>query len=82
MKAPPAVIAAGAFFVCLLFLAGHDVKDHLVGDTHGVGTDDRQVADRAVHIIVNDALGTGDMAALHSEHGAKQGSGDARRDFQ
>ena len=65
-----------------LLLAGHDVEDHLVGGAHGVGADDGEVADGAVHIVLDDALGTGDVAAFHGEYGAQQGCGDARGDLQ
>ena len=60
-----------------LVLAGHDVEDHLVGGAHGVGADDGEVADAAVDVVVDDALGAGDVAAFHGEHGAEQGGGDA-----
>ena len=49
------------FLVFSLAFAGHDVEDLLVGGTHGVGTDDGKVADAAVHVVVNDALGAGDV---------------------
>ena len=58
-------------------LAGHDVEDHLVGGAHGVGADDGEVADAAVDVVVDDALGAGDVAAFHGEDGAEQGGGDA-----
>ncbi len=66
----------------LLRFAGHDVEDHAVGGTHGIGADDGQVAYRAVHVVVDDALGTGDVAAFHGQHGTQQGRRDARGDLQ
>ena len=63
--------------VVFLGLAGHDVEDHLVGGAHGVGADDGEVADAAVDVVVDDALGAGDVAAFHGEDGAEQGGGDA-----
>ena len=65
-----------------MFLAGHDVEDHLVGGAHGVGTDDGEVADAAVHIVVDNALGARDVAALHGENGTQQGGRYARGIFR
>ena len=68
--------------VVFLGLAGHDVEDHLVGGAHGVGADDGEVADAAVDVVVDDALGTGDVAAFHGQHGTQQGGRHARRNLQ
>ena len=60
-----------------LGLGGHDVEDHGVGGAHGVGADDGEVVDRAVDVVIDDALGAGDVTAFHGEHCRQQGGGDA-----
>ena len=46
---------------------GHDVEHHVVGGSHGVGTDTRKVVDALIYIIVNNTLGTRHTLALQRE---------------
>ena len=39
-----------------IFLRGHDVQHHFVGNTHTVSTYGRQVVDALVHTVINDAF--------------------------
>ena len=61
---------------------GHDVEHHVVGLAHGLLANAGQVADAAVHVLVDDAFGGGDMLALDAEHGRENGGGDATADLQ
>ena len=47
----------------------HDVEHQLVGDTHAVSADARQIVDGLVDTLVNDALGRADALALHGQQG-------------
>ena len=60
----------------------HDVEHHVVGGTHGIGTDGREVVDAAVYIVVDDALGRSDATALHGEQRGEQSCADSRRDLE
>ena len=60
----------------------HDVEHHVVGGTHGIGTDGGEVVDAAVYIVVDDALGRSDTTALHGEQRGEQSGADSRRDLK
>lgn len=61
---------------------GHDVKHHIVGLAHGFLSDARQIADAAVHVLVDDAFGGGDVLPLNAEHSRENGGGDTTADLQ
>ena len=45
----------------------HDIKHHIIGSSHRIGTDAREVVDALIHIIIYDTLGRGYALALHRE---------------
>ena len=58
-------------FVC------HDVEYESVGFVHAAAADGGEVVNTAVHVVVDDAFGGGDVFVLYGEHGAHDGRSDA-----
>ena len=54
----------------------HDIKHHIIGSPHRIGTDAREVVDALIHIIIYDTLGRGDTLAFHRKKGGKEGGAD------
>ena len=50
-----------ALFMC------HNVQHHIIGSSHGIGTDGGEVVDALVHIIIHDALGRCYALAFHRQ---------------
>ena len=67
---------------CKELLMSHDVEHHVVGDTHGIGTDGGEVVDAAIYIVVDDALGRSDTTTLHGEQRGEQSGADSRRNLK
>ena len=47
----------------------HDVEDEAVGLVHSAAADGGEVVYAAVHVVLDDALGRGDITVLDGEHG-------------
>ena len=60
------VYDVGGIEVVAATLAGA-FEHHVVGGSHGVGTDTREIVDALIYIVVNDTLGTRHTLALHRE---------------
>ena len=60
----------------------HDIKHHIIGSSHRIGTDAREVVDALIHIIIYDTLGRGDTLAFHRKEGGKKGGAHTRRYLQ
>ena len=54
----------------------HDIEHHIIGSSHRIGTDAREVVDALIHIIINNTLGRGDTLAFHRKEGRKEGGAD------
>ena len=50
----------------------HDVEHHVVGGIHGLLANRREIVYALVDIVVYDALGSGDLMALHGEEGGEK----------
>ena len=62
-------------------LVGHDLEYLLVSLGHRLAADARQVVDRTVHIVADDALGLCHAFAVHSKHRRQNGGVYARRNL-
>lgn len=54
----------------------HNIKHHIIGSSHRIGTDARKVVDALIHIIIYDTLGRGDTLAFHRKEGGKKSGAD------
>ena len=63
-------------------LVSHDLEHATIGFIHGLFADFGQIANAAVHAVVDDALDGGDAFALHGEHGREHGGRNARGEFE
>ena len=52
-------------------LAGHDVQHQFVCLVHAFRTDESQIADAAVHIVIDDTFDRGDAFVLHGQYGGE-----------
>ena len=68
------------FYLCVkvFLLVRHDVEHHVVGGIHGLLANRREVVYALVDIVVDDALGRGDLMVLHGEQRGKESGGHAR----
>ena len=51
----------------------HDIKHHIIGGLHRIGTDRGKVVDTLIHIIIHDTLGRSYALTLHGKKSRKQG---------
>lgn len=54
----------------------HNIEHHIIGSSHRIGTDAREVVDALIHIIIYDTLGRGDTLAFHRKEGRKKSGAD------
>ena len=54
----------------------HNIKHHIIGSSHRIGTNAREVVNALIHIIIYDTLGRGDTLAFHRKEGGKKGGAD------
>ena len=47
----------------------HDIKHHIIGGLHRIGTDRGEVVDTLIHIIIHDTLGRSHTLTLHRKEG-------------
>ncbi len=60
----------------------HDIKHHIIGSPHRIGTNARKIVDALIHIIIHDTLGRSDTLTLHGKECRKQGGAHTRRNLQ
>lgn len=54
----------------------HDIEHHIIGSSHRIGTNAREVVDALIHIIIYDTLGRGDTLAFHRKEGREKSGAD------
>ena len=66
----------------LSFFAGHYLEHAPVGLIHSILANAREIMNRAVNIVIYDALDRSDTFLLHGKHCRQHSSADARCQFE